>query len=382
MNEMHLQQLLDSYAEKMDSGSNPEHRETYKWSAVSYFQKYWDVDADNFGEMFKAAFEESINHIDVPSFQPLAGVKYLCRRGEENMERVRRAFKALLGADSSHPEKLQSAVEGFVAEMNRHLQEVAPDKWKYHQEISSALLYRSCADPDNNYMFGESEVKAFTGFLGVRDEVFPPGSDTPDLAAYYRLCDAVAAELLLHPHLLQMVAEVLETEADNADDSSVTEVDGENHILVYDLIHCAKAYHLYDELSDNMPETMTERSVEGGDPDSLRIAQQLGELQTGKEKLQAQRDALDYPELDGTELTHKKYGKGKVSSQSGRYLTVEFEKHGERKFLLPEALTKGFLSGAPENALERCSAIAALDEDILAAQREIELLLVQQNRVE
>ena len=159
MDTIRLQQLFDNYSEKFDTFNNSEHRETYKWSAVSHFQKYWDPDDEQFEEMFKTAFEDSMNQIDVPSFQPIGGVIFLCKQGNEITEAVRAAFKELLVSDDSDLKKRQKRAEKFVSSMNQLLQEIAPDKWKYHQDMSSALFYLSCADPDDNYMYGEKKSK-------------------------------------------------------------------------------------------------------------------------------------------------------------------------------------------------------------------------------
>ena len=35
--------------------------ERYKWEAVKHFQEHWDIDAENFGEMFKQATDKTYN---------------------------------------------------------------------------------------------------------------------------------------------------------------------------------------------------------------------------------------------------------------------------------------------------------------------------------
>lgn len=35
--------------------------EKYKWEAIKHFQEHWDIDAENFGEMFKQATEKTFN---------------------------------------------------------------------------------------------------------------------------------------------------------------------------------------------------------------------------------------------------------------------------------------------------------------------------------
>ena len=378
MDLIRLQQLFDSYTEKFETFNNAEHRETYKWAAVSHFQKYWDVDAEQFGEMFKVAFEDSGNQIDVPSFQPIAGVLYLCRQNAETMEEVREAFRRLLESDGSDLEARQKRVEAFVSEMNAILQRIAADKWKYHQDTGSALLYLTLADPDNNYMYRESECKAFAEYLGVKHEVFQ--KDVLNLPAYYHLCDNVAAELLQQSDLLQLVDEALEAEADSMDDSSITEVDGDRHLLVYDLIYCARNYQLYEEeLFAAGNGKRADSGDEEYDQEEKKIRDQILRLGAEFENAKQQRAGLAFPQLEGTAITHLRYGAGTITAQEDKYLTVTFERVGVKKFVMPEALTKGFLKGVPEEAMQLCATIAELDETIQKTQREMELLQIELN---
>ena len=59
MNKDNLEQLIHDYMEKYDLLNDAEHDEIYKWNAVNHFQKYWDLDTDEFGEMFKQAILQS-----------------------------------------------------------------------------------------------------------------------------------------------------------------------------------------------------------------------------------------------------------------------------------------------------------------------------------
>ena len=74
MDTTRLQKIFDSYLDKYDVINSAEHHEIYKWSAASGFQKYWDLDAADFGEMFKAAMEDAENIVSEASYQPVAGI--------------------------------------------------------------------------------------------------------------------------------------------------------------------------------------------------------------------------------------------------------------------------------------------------------------------
>ena len=372
MDTIRLQQLIDSYVEKYDSFKTQEHKETYKWSAISHFQKYWDLDEVQFGRMFKTAFEDSVNQIDVPSFQPVGGVIFLCKQGTEVEEKVRGAFRNLMEEEDSD---IQNRVDTFVRVMNGILQESAPEKWKYHQDVSSALLFLSCADPDNNYMYAESEVRVFARYLGVENEIYR--NEELQIPEYYRMCDEVAAELQQQPDLLQLISDALETVADETDDRYVKEVDGENHILVWDLIYCARHYDLYEDADaasnqDAAPDEEIEKEEQ-------RIRDAIQEAEKKKKSLEKKRAKLDLPDLSGKEIGHARYGSGVVAAQEGKYLSVLFGGDMKKKFVLPEAVPKGLMKQDDEGAVDLCKKITEADGNIQAVQRKIELLNIELN---
>ena len=75
--------------------NDAEHDEIYKWNAVNHFQKYWDLDTDEFGEMFKQAMEKSFNLINNGIVQPTSGIVFLCKQDKKNRKRsTRRNFES------------------------------------------------------------------------------------------------------------------------------------------------------------------------------------------------------------------------------------------------------------------------------------------------
>ena len=52
MNQANLAKLFHNYIESYNVLTDAEHDELYKWRAVNHFQKHWNLEADEFGEMF------------------------------------------------------------------------------------------------------------------------------------------------------------------------------------------------------------------------------------------------------------------------------------------------------------------------------------------
>ena len=53
-----LKPILEGYKKYFPSHWDDE---KYKWEAVKHFQNHWDIDAKNFGDMFKIATDKTFN---------------------------------------------------------------------------------------------------------------------------------------------------------------------------------------------------------------------------------------------------------------------------------------------------------------------------------
>jgi hypothetical protein len=374
-----LQKVLENYSEKFESFNSNENHEIYKWTAVSRFQKYWDLDAENFGAMFKNAMGGDENLISESAYQPINGVVFLCKHSHDIQEAVRDEFRKLLASDDSDYAARQKRAEAFVTNMNSLLNMVDADKWKYHQEISSALMYLAFADPEDNFLYRENEVKAFMQYTGVEDEIVT--EDSVDFPRYYRMCNEIVEELQQHSEITEVVDDALQEEADRSDDSSVTEIDSDNHILAFDIIYCALNYELYDEMPAAPKKKRRKKAAVSAESEQkkneeAKIRKEIRGLKAKRKKLTASRDEAAAPSLKGSSAEHKKYGKGTVTEQDGRYLTVSFDSVGEKKFILPEAVTKGFLTFSSEVS-ENCRQIHELDEEIRQTELQERALEVQ-----
>ena len=94
MNKDNLEQLIHDYMEKYDLLNDAEHDEIYKWNAVNHFQKYWDLDTDEFGEMFKQAMEKSFTLINNGIVQPTSGLSFCANRIRKQKEKYKKNFES------------------------------------------------------------------------------------------------------------------------------------------------------------------------------------------------------------------------------------------------------------------------------------------------
>lgn len=96
MNKNRLITLLNNYANKFDFLIDPNgNDESYKWRAIQYFQDNFDIDAENFADMFAKATSKTFNLIN-DSTQPLTGIIEYAKRDNA---KVRVMFKELFSDD-------------------------------------------------------------------------------------------------------------------------------------------------------------------------------------------------------------------------------------------------------------------------------------------
>ena len=88
MNQANLAKLFHNYIESYNVLTDAEHDELYKWRAVNHFQKHWNLEADEFGEMFKQAMEQSFNIVNNSIVQPANGIVFLCKQDKKTEEEV------------------------------------------------------------------------------------------------------------------------------------------------------------------------------------------------------------------------------------------------------------------------------------------------------
>ncbi len=382
MNQVNLAKLFHNYIESYNVLTDAEHDELYKWRAVNHFQRHWDLEAEDFGTMFKQAMEQSFNLINNSIVQPTNGIVFLCQQNKETEEEVREEFKKLLAPDDGNIRTRQDRIDAFVAAINEKLQKAAPGKWKYDQDRRAAIMYLSFIEPDNNFMFKSTEAKAFANGCEFGEDI--GSGQTFRLDVYYRMCKELVEEIKKNEKLCALLEDKLQAEANADEDKTnpITEIAGRYNIYAYDLMYCAYAYNLYGDIPVRKKTKLS--SIEQKKQDrQIRIqelASQRDEAKEQVEQVEAQLNENSLPDLTGMAVKNIRYGAGTVAEQSGKYLTVEFST-GAKKFVLPDAVTKGFLKIEDADTLHCFEKIGSLTERKEKYTREIEMLTTEISRL-
>ena len=151
--------------------------EMYKWEAVEQFQRTWDIDAGDFGEMFKIATSKHGNLLASINYFP---IEMILQFAEVDRERTRNMFRELYDESKD----LAGRINFFIEE-SEAIRKTHDSEWKNHYQdqraISAYLLFRY---PTKYYIYKFKELKKTVEVLGD-DFSF---RDRKDCGAFYARC--------------------------------------------------------------------------------------------------------------------------------------------------------------------------------------------------
>ena len=121
--------------------------EKYKWEAVKYFQDHWDIEAEDFGEMFKSATDRTYNLLASGYAYPRQMMVYFAKA---DMEAVRQMFRDLF--DESRD--LAERVAAFQAASEEIRAKYDDGTWRNHYQNTNAIsTYLWLMFPDKYYIY-------------------------------------------------------------------------------------------------------------------------------------------------------------------------------------------------------------------------------------
>lgn len=374
MNDQNLSIVFQNYISKFDEMNDSKHHETYKWEAVRHFQDSWDLEADDFAAMFKKSVGATDNLINNRIMQPTSGILELARQEPET---VRTLFRTLFAADGGDLGLRQERAAAFVSEANQLLEKYAPGKWKFEQDMRTAILYLNLRYPDDNYIYKATPARTFGRCMAFGHEI-GSGRDFR-LSQYYHLCDWLAESIRSAPDLIAVHQRRLDQAA---------YADEQFHILAYDIIYCAQNYNLYgsiDTRQSSRKRPSAAGSAAGGTAESGRPNRRSRIQEEEQARILARQNRLDAvrAEIDcvsnrlmqlaqlpliGLVVEHRKFGPGKIVDRQNDVITVRFAK-GDHRFAIPCAFTDHFLSTADAAITQAFSGMG----DIVKEQKRLDL---------
>lgn len=302
--------------------------ETYKWMAIQHFQSHWNIEADDFGDMFKNSVSATINMINNRFVSPTAGIIELAKH--EN-DVVREMFINLFADDGGDLVCRQNRIDEFVSRSEELLQKYAAGKWKFRQDVRIAITYLCLRYPDENYLYKATSANLFAKYVDFGNDI--GGGRNFKLANYYQMCDQIAETISQHQNLLQ-------TNSTRLDET--TWPDSKYHLLASDIVYCASGYSLFGDI---IPPSRSKKTTH---ETSLRarkesIDSEIAELKSELNVVREMKAKLGAINLLGEKIKHKKFGHGEIISHDKDIITIKFDDY-IKKLGLPDAFSNKSLS--------------------------------------
>ena len=186
-----LKPILEGYKKYFPLNFSGDNEEKYKWEAVKHFQDHWDIDAENFGEMFEMSTEKTYNLLASGYVYPRS---MIINFAEVDDDTTRRMFR--LWFDES--KDLALRVESFLASAEEMRLKYGEGTWKNHYQNTNAIsTYLWLRYPDKYYIYKYELYKAAATELDS-DYIPKKNGLVENMIAgfkmYDEICDAIIAD--------------------------------------------------------------------------------------------------------------------------------------------------------------------------------------------
>ena len=152
INEVKLKAVLNEYKKYFQKRWNG--GEDFKWSAVKRFQDCWDIDAEDFGEMFKQATDRTETLLVSSYAYPRA---MIINFAKADNEATRSMFRKLFDESMALEERVNS-FQRIAEELRLRYDD---GTWKKHYQNTNAIsTYLWLRYPDKYYIYKYEEIRA------------------------------------------------------------------------------------------------------------------------------------------------------------------------------------------------------------------------------
>lgn len=210
-----IKQVISAYKSDFEK-INKEER--YKWEAVRSYKKKWNIEAENFAEMYAEAFKEAKNLLAANMYWPY---KMVIAFAEKEPNKVRELFKMLYDETIPFNERyvqFRVAFDEFYKSMNL----------KHYQDLHAISVYLSFEYPEKYFIYKFKVFKGFNSNIDYAINFSEFQSEGDKLEAFFQMCELVLDIVKQDINLQDMSLARLD---ENCYD------DKEFHLLVHDIIY-------------------------------------------------------------------------------------------------------------------------------------------------
>lgn len=175
-------------------------QESYKWNALTMFQKIFNIDSEDLAYNIKESMKHSKNLLAGPYYYPMS---MLSQFAQYSKDETRLALKDLY--DEKIP--LTNRIENYlnfsqeILESNKARGNFKPND-NHQQSVRAISVYLSLMYPDKHYLFKTSVWNVFKKETGLN---YPPLTHFVDtLTGYYHICEQIRHVLIQDKELVAL----------------------------------------------------------------------------------------------------------------------------------------------------------------------------------
>ena len=172
--------------------------EKYKWEAIKHFQDHWDIDADDFGEMFKQATDKTFNLLASGYAYPRGMITNFAKADDEA---TRTMFRNLFDESLDLAER----VDAFQTTSEELRSKYDDGTWRNHYQNTNAIsTYLWLRYPDKYYIYKYELFRAAAKELSS-DYMPKKNGSVESLIGGFRMYDEICDAIKSDSEICEMV---------------------------------------------------------------------------------------------------------------------------------------------------------------------------------
>ena len=226
--------VIDHYKSNFGAVNKDEH---YKWEALGWYKKHWNIDAEDFADMLTNAFSKTANLLSSGMYFPY---KMITEYAQADPEEVRRIFKLLHDESIPLAERYHLFRDSCKSRIDQIMNE-QPGREKalnHYQDLRAVMVYLTFEYPEKYYLFKSTMYSDFRDRIGFREEKTNQTSVIGKVDNFFRMCDMILEEVKMDHELISMHKSRLDEDC-YSDDAL--------HLLTMDIVYYGSNYMSEDD---------------------------------------------------------------------------------------------------------------------------------------
>jgi hypothetical protein len=171
--------------------------EKYKWEAIKHFQDHWDIDAENFGEMFKQATDKTFNLLASGYAYPRGMITNFAKADDE-------ATRAMFRNLFDESQDLAERVDAFQTAAEEMRAKYDDGTWRNHYQNTNAIsTYLWLRYPDKYYIYKYELFRAAARELSS-DYMPKKNGSVETLIGGFQMYDEICEAIKANPEIVEL----------------------------------------------------------------------------------------------------------------------------------------------------------------------------------